>query len=114
MMQHFPVLAVMLLFLSAFIVEIFGAKSKAAARGIAMVAATVSAGLIFALVKPVMIDGQVISYWMGNWAPIEEYAIGIGYEVDALSLFFALLVVTTFWLSGFYSIGYMDRDHHLG
>ncbi|MBR0130601.1 MAG: hypothetical protein IJM08_04815 [Firmicutes bacterium] len=114
MMQHFPVLAVMLLFLSAFIVEIFGSKSKAVAQGIAMIAATVSAGLIYALIKPVMIDGEVIAYWMGNWAPVEEYAIGIGYEVDALSLFFALLVVTTFWLSGLYSIGYMKNDHHLG
>ena len=57
-----------------------------------------------------MIDGQIISYWMGNWEPVEGYAIGIGYEVDALGLFFALLVVTTFWLSGIYSLGYLKKD----
>ena len=35
-----------------------------------------------------MIDGEIITYWMGNWEPISGWAIGIGVEVDALSLFF--------------------------
>ena len=113
MIQHFPVLAVMLLFLAAFLVEIFGSKSAAIRNAIAIEAATIAMILIYCLIKPVMIDGQVISYWMGNWAPVNGYAIGIGYEIDALSLFFALLVVTTFWLSGVFSMNYMAKDHHL-
>ena len=114
MIQHFPVLAVMLLFLGAFCVEIFGSNNAGIRNTIAMLAATIALVLIYALIKPVMIDGEIISYWMGNWAPVSGYAIGIGYEVDALSLFFALLVVTTFWLSGVYSMSYMAKDHHLG
>ena len=114
MIQHFPVLAVMLLFLGAFCVEIFGSKNEGIRNTITMLAATIAPVLIYALIKPVMIDGEIISYWMGNWAPVSGYAIGIGYEIDALSLFFALLVVTTFWLSGVYSLSYMAKDHHLG
>ena len=104
----------MLLFLAAFLVEIFGSKNAVVRNVIALEAATIAAVLIFALIKPVLIDGQVISYWMGNWSPVDGYAIGIGYEIDALNLFFALLVVSTFWLSGVYSIAYMKNDHHLG
>ena len=113
-MQHFPVLAVMLLFLGAFLVEIFGSKNKYIRNTLAILFAGISFALIFALIKPVMIDGEVISYWMGNWEPVEGYAIGIGYEVDQLSLFFALMVTATFLLCGIYSIKYMERDHHLG
>ena len=112
--QNFPVLAVMLLFLSAFLVEIFGAKVAAVRNFITFVAVTVSAALIFALIPAVLVRGEVISYWMGNWEPVAGYAIGIGYEVDALSLFFALLVTGTFWLSAVYSFVYMKEDHHLG
>lgn len=112
--SHFPVIAVMGLFLCAFLVEIFGAKNKYIRNAIALFAACGAFVLIAALIKPVFIDGNVISYWMGNWEPVAGYAIGIGYEIDALGLFFALLVVTTILLSGIYSVKYMSRDHHLG
>jgi len=104
----------MVLFLGAFLVEIFGSKSRLTRNIIALAAASLSFVFIAALVKPVMIDGQIISYWMGNWTPVEGYAIGIGYEIDQLNLFFALLVVLTFLLSGIYSIRYMEKDRHLG
>lgn len=112
--EHFPVIAVMGLFLFAFLVEIFGAKNKFVRNTLFLVAVLGAFSLIAALVKPILFDGEIISYWMGNWAPVSGYAIGIGYEVDALNLFFALLVTTTFTLSGIYSIKYMERDHHLG
>lgn len=111
---HFPVLAVMGLFLGAFLVEIFGTYNKTARNIITMVTATGAFCLIAALIRPVMLNGEVISYWMGNWSPVEGYAIGIGYEVDALGLFFALLVVFTTMLSGYYSLRYMEHDRNLG
>lgn len=112
--QHFPVIAVMGLFLCAFLVEIFGAKNKYVINTIVLLAAAGAFALIATLIKPVLIDGEIISYWMGNWAPVSGYAIGIGYEIDALNMFFALLVVTTILLAAIYSIKYMARDHHLG
>ena len=113
-MQHFPVISVMSLFLGAFLVEIFGRKNKIVRNIITLFFVGVSFLCIVALIKPVFFDGEVISYWLGGWEPVSGYAIGIGYEVDALSLFFALLVVLTFTLSGIYSIRYMERDGHLG
>lgn len=112
--EHFPAMAVMGLFLGAFLVEIFGSKNKTIRNILAVGAAAIAFAEIVALIKPVMIDGQVISYWMGSWEPVNGYAIGIGYEIDQLNLFFALLVVSTFLFSGIYSLKYMERDHHLG
>ena len=107
--EHFPAMAVMGLFLGAFLVEIFGSRNKTVRNILAVGAAAIAFAEIVALIKPVMLDGQVISYWMVNC-----YAIGIGYEIDQLNLFFALLVVSTFLFSGIYSLKYMERDHHLG
>ncbi len=85
-MLHLPVLSVMGCFLGAFLIEIFGYLNRVV-RGIISVFftgfAVFSAVVLF---KPVMLDGEVISYWMGNWEPVSGYAIGIGYEVDALGL----------------------------
>ena len=97
--RHFPVVAVMGLFLCAFLVEIFGAKNKYIRNTITLIAAFGAFALIAALIKPVLIDGNVLAYWMGNWEPVSGYAIGIGYEIDALNMFFALLVVTTILLA---------------
>ena len=107
--KHFPVIAVMGLFLCAFLVEIFGAKNKYIRNTIALVASFGAFVLIASLIKPIFVDGEILSYWMGNWN-----GIGIAYEIDALSLFFGLLVVTTVLLSAIYSMKYMARDHHLG
>ena len=112
--EHFPAMAVMGLFLGAFLVEIFGSKNKTVRNILAVGAAAIAFAEIVALIKPVMLDGKVISYWMGSWEPVNGYAIGNGYEIDQLNLFFALLVVSTFLFSGIYSLKYMERDHHLG
>ena len=114
MIQHFPVLAVMSLFLGAFLVEIFGTKREAVRNAITFVTFTLVLILLYALIKPVILEGRVISYWMGNWEPVAGYAIGIGYEVDALGLVFAIIAITAFWLSNLYSFGYMKGEHHLG
>ncbi len=113
MIQHFPVLAVMILFLGAFLIEILG-KNAAVRNAIAFAAVSISLCLLAALVKPVLLEGKVISYWMGGWKPVANYAIGIGYEVDALGLTFALLGITAYWLSCVYSFGYMKGKQHLG
>ena len=97
--DHFPVIAVMGLFLGAFLVEIFGSRNKFMRNLITLIAAGGAFVLIVMLIKPVMIDGKVISYWMGSWEPVSGYAIGIGYEIDALGLFFGLLIAFTFLLS---------------
>lgn len=107
--QHFPIYAIMVLFLGAFLVTVFGGNKTV--RNVLVIASiTASLGFIVALVKPVMLGGEIISYWMGGRVPAGGYAIGIALEVDALSLFFALLIATAVFVSGVYSIQYMSHD----
>ena len=110
--HHFPVYSVMVLFLGAFLIVLFG-KNKFMRNLIAFLAVSASLACIVALVKPVMIDGEIISYWMGNRSVAGGYAIGIAMEVDALSLFFALLISTAVFVSGVYSLQYMEHDNNV-
>ena len=47
---------------------------------IAGAAVLISLTLMALLIKPVMIDGEIVTYWMGNWEPVNGYAIGIAIE----------------------------------
>ena len=112
-MEHYPILAIISLFLGAFLVALFGRLNKVLRNLIVAAAVTMPLCLMIALIAPVMIGGQVIGYWMGNWAPVGPWAIGIGLEVDALSLFFGLVVTIAVFVSGLYSFTYMNRDDSL-
>ena len=112
--QHFPVIAVMGCFLAAFLVEIFGSHNKVIRNILSIGMAGLALLLMILLIKPVMIDGEIISYWLGNWEPVDGIAIGIGFEVDGLGLVFALISTVTVFLSGIYSLRYLDHDHHKG
>ena len=107
--QHFPIYAIMVLFLGAFLIVVFGGN-RTARNILALLSITASLAFILALVKPVMWNGEIIAYWMGGHVPAGGYAIGIALEVDALSLFFALLVSVAVFVSGVYSIQYMRHD----
>ena len=110
--QHFPIYSIMVLFLGAFLIVMLG-RNKAVRNILALLAVTASFCFLAALVKPVMINGEIIAYWMGGRVPAGGYAIGIALEVDALSLFFGLLVATAVLVSCIYSIQYMSHDHNV-
>ena len=107
--HHFPVYSIMVLFLGAFLIILFG-KNKTARNILAFLAISASLACMIALIKPVMLDGEIIAYWMGNRAVSGGYAIGIALEVDALSLFFGLLIATAVFVAGVYSFQYMSLD----
>ena len=108
-MSHFPVLAIMGLFLGAFLVALFGRKSAAVRNTISFIITGGAMVLMFLLIKPIMMDGEVIAYWLGDWAPVSGWAIGIGIEVDALSLFFGLIVTVAVFASCIYAFTYMVK-----
>ena len=115
--HHFPIYSVMVLFLGVFIIASTGSKPSKDPRNpagfrawIALCATALSLFFLGSLVKPVMLEGEIISYWMGSRAIAGGYAIGIAMEVDALSLFFALLIATAVFVSAIYSIRYMVHD----
>lgn len=113
MIQHFPILAIMVLFFGAFFNLLLGKRSRLIRTLIVIASTGTALGLMLALIKPVMIDGGIIAYWMGDWAPIADFAYGIGLEVDALSLFFGLIITTAVFVSGLYSFEYMSHDDSL-
>ena len=77
-----------------------------------MIASAASLACLIALIKPVMIDGEIISYWLGSRGIAGGYAIGIAIEVDALSLFFGLLVGIAAFAACVYSLDYVTHDAH--
>ena len=109
-MMHLPILAIMTYFLAAFLITLLGHNSRWLRWIVTLGAALASFVMICLLIKPVMAEGEVISYWLGGWQPVQGFAIGIGLEVDALSLFFALLVTFTVLASALYAVKYMSRD----
>ncbi len=111
--QHFPIYAILVLFLGAFVVTAFGRKSVVR-HTVAMVCASCSLLLLLALIPQVMLRGETIAYWLGNRVPAGGYAIGIALEVDGLNLFFGLLVTVALFVSTLYSLQYMTRDEHQG
>lgn len=107
--HHFPVYSIMVLFLGAFLIVLLG-KNKTVRNFIAFAAMACSVACMVALVKPVMLNGEIIAYWMGNRAIAGGYAIGIALEVDALGLFFGLLISSVVFVAGIYSFQYMAHD----
>ena len=112
-MNSYPIISIMTLFIGAFMVSLAGRKNAVVRNIITTIAVSVPLILMIMLIRPVMLEGQVISYWMGDWKPTAGWAIGIGIEVDALSLFFAMIVTIALFIAATYSFKYMDRDDSL-
>ena len=112
-MNSYPIISIMTLFIGAFLVSLVGRKSTLARNIVTTIVLSIPLILMILLIRPIMIDGQVISYWMGGWKPTAGWAIGIGIEVDALSLFFGLIVTVALFIAGIYSFTYMNRDDSL-
>lgn len=112
-MYNFPVLAIMVLFLGAFLNSLVGRRNAKIRNAVVVLSMLAALVMIVALIQPVLLDGNIINYWLGNWEPVEGWAIGISLEVDALSLFFALIVVVAVFVSGVYSFTYMSHDDSL-
>ena len=115
--HHFPIFSIMVLFLGAFLIAASGGRNKDGAKNpagarayVALLATAASLFFLIMLIKPVMLGGEVIAYWMGGRSIAGGYAIGIALEVDALSLFFGLLIATAVFVSCIYSISYMSHD----
>ena len=108
-LQHFPICAIMAYFLGAFLIVVFG-RNRAVRNVIGFLATAIPLCLLTALAKPILCGSDVIAYWMGGRVPAGGYAIGIGLEVDALGLFFGLLIATAVFVAMLYSFSYMSQD----
>ncbi len=109
MLNHFPILAIMAYFLGAFLIVIFG-QNRMARNVLGFLGTAIPLCLLVMLVKPILLSGETLAYWLGNRQPAGGYAIGIALEVDALGLFFGLLIATAVFVAMIYSFSYMSHD----
>jgi multicomponent Na+:H+ antiporter subunit D len=112
-MKHLPILSIIVLFLGAFLTAIFGSKNKVIRIIIVTAATLLSFIFIMLLIKPILMEGNIITYWMGDWVPEFDWAVGIGLEIDGLNLLFGIIVSIVTLFSGIYSYKYMDKDDGL-
>ena len=110
----YPLIAILTPFVLAFIIGLFKEKYIKIKKAIAILGCMASFIITVLLIKLVFLDGKIITYWLGNWKPVDNIAIGIGMEVDALSLFVGLIITAACTLSSIYSIKYMSKDDGLG
>lgn len=107
---HFPILSIIVPFVMAFLTGIIGNRCKWLRNLLAILAPVTSFILMILIFKPVMLEGQIMTYWFGNWEPVAKWAIGIGLGVDQLSLLLGLIVSFTTILSTIFSIKYLSND----
>lgn len=110
----YPLIAILTPFVLAFIIGLFKEKYIKIKKAIVVLGCIASFIITVLLIKPVFLEGKIITYWLGNWKPVDNIAIGIGMEVDALSLFVGLIITAACLLSSIYSIKYMSKDDGLG
>lgn len=111
--NNLPIIAIMTPFILAFVLGLFKDKYIKVKRALAVIATAVSFLCVILLIKPILINGEIIVSWMGNWSPIGEKAFGIGLQIDSLGMFLALIITGAALLSVIYSLKYMSHDNGL-
>ena len=111
--SSYPLIAILIPFVLAFVIGLFKEKYIKFKKAIVVLGTLASFIITVLLIKPIFGEGNIITYWLGNWAPENGWAIGIGIEVDALSLFVGLIITAACLLSSIYSIKYMSEDSGL-
>lgn len=113
LINSLPIIAIMTPFILAFVLGLFKDKYIKIKRALAVIATAVSFLCVILLIKPILINGEIIVSWMGNWSPIGGKAFGIGLQIDSLGMFLALIITGASLLSVIYSLKYMSHDNGL-
>ncbi|WP_343009496.1 proton-conducting transporter membrane subunit [Clostridium celatum] len=111
--NNLPIIAIMTPFILAFVLGIFKDKYLRLKKILAVSAIFISFICVLLLVKPVLVDGNNIVTWMGNWRPINGKAYGIALEIDSLGIFLGLIITGACLLSSIFSLKYMSKDNGL-
>lgn len=111
--SNLPIIAIITPFIGAFVIGVLKSSQKNVIKAISIVCPLISFFSLLMLSNPILIRGKVASYWLGNWIPQEQMAIGIGLEVDSFGLFVGFIITFASLLSSIYSINYMEKDSSL-
>ena len=111
--SNFPIIAILIPFIMAFIIGLFKEKYLGIKKALVTIATGASLVIVLLMIIPIFGDNQILTYWLGNRTPVNGYAIGIGLEVDKLSLLVGIIIAVACFLSSIYSIKYMSKDDGL-
>ena len=100
--NNLPIIAIMIPFIIAFVLGLFKDKFMNIKRALVVIATGASLLAVILLIKPILIDGEIITYWLGSFEPINGSAFGIGLEIDALGVFLGLIITGACFLSSIY------------
>ncbi len=110
---HFPILAIIVLFFGAFLATLCGSRYFRLRNTIMCLSIFASLAMVLYMFKPVVLEGQILTYWLGGRAPVNDFAIGISLQVDALSWLFGFIAVFSLMLSAIYSLRYLPIEHNM-
>jgi multicomponent Na+:H+ antiporter subunit D len=110
MKTELPIYIIIIPFAAAFILSCLAKLRPRYRKFLVLLATGIPMALTFFMLEPVR-KGVILSYWLGNWQPLNGWAIGIGMAVDPLSLFMAVIIGVSTFLSGVYSFRYLENDH---
>lgn len=113
--SNLPMISIITPFIGAFIIGAISGSKKLLSwmKVIAIVSSFIPLASLLFLIRPILLEGKVATYWLGNWMPQEQMAIGIGLEVDSFGLFTGLIITFSSFLSSIYSVSYMEGDNAL-
>ncbi|MCD5409385.1 MAG: monovalent cation/H+ antiporter subunit D family protein [Methanocellales archaeon] len=105
MIEHFPILVVMVPLTAAYLMPVLGLWRKKLCHPLATASTFISFCISLVLAKSVMTYGM-ISYHLGGWAP----PWGIELVVDYLSAFMCITITFISLLAVVYSKNYVDKE----
>lgn len=111
--SNLPIIAIIVPFIATFLIGLLSNKKINIKRYTAIMACFISFITTLFMINDVFLEKKILIYWMGGFKPINGEAIGISLNVDAFSLFIAIIITLACFISSIYSFNYMERDSEL-
>jgi len=110
MTQHFPVLIPVLPLIASMLSPFLSRLKKDLGKWVVLAAIAVSLVGTISVLADVMMTGEAIHYWMGNWAP----PLGIEFVIDSVNAIILVAIATIALLVGVYSTPFLKDEGWLG
>lgn len=108
-----PLLMLIIPFIGAALVNLPFRKLNIINKIIAVISSLIPFAISIMLIKPIIINGQIILTWLGNKIQNDIISIGTGLEIDAFSLVVLLIVTFIMLMVLLYSFKIRNNDNRL-
>lgn len=108
-----PLLMLIIPFIGAALVNLPFRKLNIVNKIIAVISSLIPFAIAIMLIKPIIMDQQIILTWLGNKIQSDIISIGTGLEIDAFSLVALLMVTFIMLMVLLYSFKIRNNDNRL-